>query len=67
MGRSLPTCSVRMGNRAEALDALRRAVELNPANKRQLPLNEVFAHFTTLRSSSGWSSSTRIRKCGESG
>ena len=34
---------LRMGNRAEALDALRRAVELNPANKRQLPLNEVFA------------------------
>ena len=35
--------TLRMGNRAEALGALRRAVELNPANKRQLPLNEVFA------------------------
>ena len=30
------------GRKASALDALRRAVELNPANKRQLPKNRAF-------------------------
>ena len=34
---------LRMGNTTHALDALRRAVELKPANKRQLPLTEDFA------------------------
>ena len=34
---------LRMGNRAEALAALRRAVELNPANRNQLPLSQAFA------------------------
>jgi hypothetical protein len=30
------------GRPASALDALRRAVDLNPANKRQLPKNRTF-------------------------
>ena len=30
------------GQRSRALDALRRAIELNPANKRQLPRNRAF-------------------------
>jgi uncharacterized Ntn-hydrolase superfamily protein len=30
------------GRKASALDALRRAIELNPANKRQLPKNRAF-------------------------
>jgi uncharacterized Ntn-hydrolase superfamily protein len=30
------------GRRSSALDALRRAVDLNPANKRQLPRNRNF-------------------------
>ena len=30
------------GRRSSALDALRRAVELNPANKRQLPRDRAF-------------------------
>ncbi len=34
---------LRLGHRAEALAALRRAVELNPANRHQLPANEAFA------------------------
>jgi uncharacterized Ntn-hydrolase superfamily protein len=35
--------SLRLGRKEEALEALRRAVELNPANRRQLPANESFA------------------------
>ena len=34
---------LRLGNKIQALDALRRAIALNPANKRQLPLNGNFA------------------------
>jgi uncharacterized Ntn-hydrolase superfamily protein len=33
---------LRAGQRAEALAAVRRAVELNPANKTQLPLSRAF-------------------------
>jgi hypothetical protein len=31
-----------MGQKPEALNAVRKAVELNPANKKQLPLNKAF-------------------------
>ena len=33
---------IRSGRRAEALEAVRRAVDLNPANKRQLPKDPAF-------------------------
>ena len=39
---SLAEVHLRMGDKTEALAAIRRAVELNPANKKQLPLNRAF-------------------------
>ena len=39
----LASIHVRAGRKAAALDALRRAIDLNPANKRQLPRNDNFA------------------------
>jgi Flp pilus assembly protein TadD len=33
---------LRAGRKASALEGLRRAIELNPANKRQLPRNRNF-------------------------
>lgn len=39
---ALANIYLKMGRKADALDALRRAVELNPANKRQLPRNTNF-------------------------
>ena len=33
---------VRLNRKTDALDAIRKAVELNPANKKQLPLNRTF-------------------------
>jgi len=38
----LARVQIRLGRRAEALAAVRRAVELNPANKRQLPKDPTF-------------------------
>lgn len=38
----LAATELRAGRRSTALDALRRAVELNPANRRQLPKNQNF-------------------------
>lgn len=39
---TLAQVHLRMGQKAEALAAIRKAVELNPANKKQLPLNRAF-------------------------
>jgi uncharacterized Ntn-hydrolase superfamily protein len=39
---TLAQVHLRMGQRTEALAAIRRAVELNPANRRQLPANRAF-------------------------
>lgn len=39
---ALANIYLKTGRKADALDALRRAVELNPANKRQLPRNTNF-------------------------
>jgi uncharacterized Ntn-hydrolase superfamily protein len=39
---TLASVHLSMGQKAEALAAIRRAVELNPANKKQLPLNRTF-------------------------
>ncbi len=36
---SLAEVHLRMGQKADALNAIRKAVELNPANKQQLPIN----------------------------
>lgn len=38
----LASIHLRAGRKASALDALRRAIELNPANRRQLPRNRNF-------------------------
>jgi uncharacterized Ntn-hydrolase superfamily protein len=38
----LASIQLRAGRKPAALDALRRAIELNPANKRQLPRNRSF-------------------------
>ena len=34
---------LQLGAKSEALSAIRRAVELNPNNKKQIPLNKDFA------------------------
>lgn len=39
---TLAQVHLRMGQKAEALAAIKKAVELNPANKKQLPLNRTF-------------------------
>jgi uncharacterized Ntn-hydrolase superfamily protein len=39
---ALANVQVRMGNKTEALQSVAKAIELNPANKRQLPLNPNF-------------------------
>jgi uncharacterized Ntn-hydrolase superfamily protein len=39
---ALASVHLRAGRNADALDALRKAVDLNPANKRQLPRNRNF-------------------------
>jgi uncharacterized Ntn-hydrolase superfamily protein len=39
---ALASVHLRAGRKAAALDALRKAVDLNPANKRQLPRNQNF-------------------------
>ena len=39
---TLAEVHLRMGRKADALAAIRKAVELNPANKRQLPANRAF-------------------------
>jgi len=39
---ALAHIQIRAGRRPAALDAIRRAVELNPGNRRQLPLNRNF-------------------------
>jgi uncharacterized Ntn-hydrolase superfamily protein len=38
---------LQMGQKANALDAIRKAVELNPNNKKQLPLNRAFQSLAT--------------------
>jgi uncharacterized Ntn-hydrolase superfamily protein len=40
---SMANIHLQAGRKTEALEALRKAVELNPANKRQLPRNANFA------------------------
>ncbi len=39
---TLAEVHLRMSEKPAALDAIRKAVELNPANKKQLPLNKAF-------------------------
>ncbi len=39
---TLAEALLRLQRKPEALTALRRAVELNPANRRQLPLSKAF-------------------------
>jgi cytochrome c-type biogenesis protein CcmH/NrfG len=39
---ALAEVELRMDSRADALAAIKQAVELNPANERQLPLNAAF-------------------------
>src|SRR5262249_50840989 len=39
---SLAEVHLRMGNKPEALAAIRKAVELNPNNKKQFPLKQAF-------------------------
>jgi Flp pilus assembly protein TadD len=43
----LAAIHLRAGRKPAALDALRRAVDLNPAHKRQLPRNKNFAALHT--------------------
>ena len=44
---ALASMYLRMDRKADALEAIRRAVELNPANKRQLPRNTNFESIRT--------------------
>jgi uncharacterized Ntn-hydrolase superfamily protein len=40
---TLAEVALRSGHHAEALAALAKSIEINPANRRQLPLNKTFA------------------------
>jgi len=44
---ALANMYLRMNRKADALSAIRKAVELNPANKRQLPRNTNFESLRT--------------------
>src|SRR5262249_28320975 len=39
---ALANINLKMNQKSDAMDALRKAVELNPGNKRQLPKNQNF-------------------------